>query len=68
MVTSDLVVELLKKNVAGKPGWHIVDGFPRNFENIDMWNKKMMKQCDVKFMLYFSCSQEEMEKRVLKRG
>ena len=22
-----------------KPGLHVVDGFPRNFENIDVWNK-----------------------------
>jgi len=54
-VGSDLVVELLKKNIEGKPGWHVVDGFPRNFENIDMWNKMMMKKCEVKFMLFFDC-------------
>lgn len=46
----------------------MVDGFPRNFENIDMWNKKMMKHCDVKFMLFFECSKDAMEKRVLMRG
>jgi hypothetical protein len=55
LVGSDLVVELLKKNIEGKPGWHVVDGFPRNFENIDMWNKMMMKKCEVKFMLFFDC-------------
>lgn len=44
---SDLVVKLLKKNIEGKSGLHIVDGFPRNFENIDMWNKEMMKSCDI---------------------
>lgn len=63
-----MVVDLLKNNIEGKPGWHIVDGFPRNFENLDMWNKKMMKFCDVKFMLYVECSQEEMERRVMERG
>lgn len=68
LVTSDLVVELLKKNIQGKQGWHLIDGFPRNFENIDMWNKKMMKFCDVKFMMFFECSQKEMEARVLSRG
>ena len=47
LVGSDLVVKLLQKHIEGKPGLHIVDGFPRNFENIDMWNKIMMKSCDV---------------------
>lgn len=68
LVTSELVVELLKKNIEGKPGYHVVDGFPRNFENVDVWNKKMMKCCDVKFLLNFDCSKEEMEKRVMHRA
>jgi len=68
LVSSDLVVDLLKAQIAGKPGVHIVDGFPRGFENLDMWNKKMIHECDTKFMLFFDCSQEEMERRVLNRG
>lgn len=62
-----MVVDLLKSKIAGVPGVHIVDGFPRNFENLDMWNKKMMLDVDTKFMLYFDCTQEEMEKRVMGR-
>jgi len=68
LVGSDLVVKLLRKQIEGKPGLHIVDGFPRNFENIDMWNKEMMKLCDIQFMLFFECSEKEMVSRALSRG
>lgn len=68
LVGSDLVVKLLKKQIEGKSGLHIVDGFPRNFENIDMWNKQMIKCCDVQFMLFFECSEQEMVNRALARG
>jgi adenylate kinase family enzyme len=42
LVSSELVVELLGKYILNVPGVHILDGFPRNFENLDVWNKKML--------------------------
>jgi adenylate kinase family enzyme len=47
LVPSGIVIDLLKSRIVNNPGLHLVDGFPRNFENIDLWNKKMMKFCDV---------------------
>ena len=42
LVNSELVVELLGKYILNVPGVHILDGFPRNFENLDLWNKHML--------------------------
>jgi UMP-CMP kinase len=42
----------------------LADGFPRNQENIDVWNKKLGKKVDVKFCLLFDLPGEEMLKRL----
>ena len=50
-------------------GNFLIDGFPRNQENIDVWNKVM---ADVKvtnsFVLYLDCPAKMMEDRVINRG
>ena len=33
----------------------MLNGFPRNHENIDSWNKKMSNYCSTEFLLYFDC-------------
>jgi adenylate kinase family enzyme len=64
LVSSELVVELLAKYIVGVPGIHLLDGFPRNFENLDTWNKKLFNDVETKGMIFFDCSEEEMIKRV----
>ena len=54
------------KDYAGKKV--LLDGFPRNQENIDEWNKQMTDVADVKALLYFECSGETMKKRMLGRN
>ncbi|XP_078417294.1 UMP-CMP kinase [Cetorhinus maximus] len=46
----------------------LIDGFPRNTDNLDGWNKKMDKDADVKFVLFFDCSNEICIERCLERG
>ena len=46
----------------------LVDGYPRNQENMDVWNKMMPEVVDVKAALFFDCSAEEMKKRILGRN
>ena len=46
----------------------LLDGFPRNQENIDEWNKQMKDVCEVNAVLYFDCTEEEMKKRMLARN
>ena len=46
----------------------LLDGFPRNQENVDEWNKQMNDVADVKALLYLDCKPETMKKRMLVRN
>ncbi|XP_019733381.1 UMP-CMP kinase isoform X1 [Hippocampus comes] len=46
----------------------LIDGFPRNEDNLQGWNKVMDGKADVKFVLFFDCSNEVCIKRCLERG
>ncbi len=52
-------------------GWttqtFLLDGFPRNKENITEW-KKQMKDTLVEVMLYFECPDDVLVSRLTKRG
>ena len=55
-----------------KNGWdkkkYLIDGFPRNQDNYDGWNKVMGEITDVPCIFYFKASLEEMTERILKRA
>lgn len=36
----------------------LVDGFPRNENNLEGWNKAMSEKTNVKFVLFFDCPEE----------
>lgn len=36
----------------------LIDGFPRNEDNLQGWKKVMDDKADVKFVLFFDCSSE----------
>lgn len=46
----------------------VIDGFPRNFDNLQGWNRIMSTFADVSFLLWLKCSENEMQKRILKRA
>ena len=46
----------------------LADGFPRNQENLDVWNERMDGKADVKFLLLFDLDGETMIKRLLYRA
>lgn len=46
----------------------LIDGFPRNQDNLQGWNSVMDEQADVRFVLFFDCSNQECIKRCLERG
>lgn len=46
----------------------LIDGFPRNQDNVDGWNRKMADWVDFQFVLFFDCSEELCIARCLKRG
>lgn len=46
----------------------LVDGFPRNKNNLEGWNLAMADKVEILFVLFFDCSQDACVKRCLKRG
>jgi UMP-CMP kinase len=76
MVNGELVpgivtVKLLYKAMQ-KHGWaskrFLIDGFPRSEENQKFWLSEIGETVDMKFVLFLDCSEEEMIKRITKRG
>ncbi len=45
-----------------------MDGFPRNAENVQHWNKLVADAVNVAFVLYLDCPEEIMSKRLLSRA
>ena len=70
MVPSDFVVKGIKNRIL--KGDHskliLLDGFPRNQDNIDAWNKVVGDQIKVELLMFFDVSDEEMRRRLLNRG
>lgn len=46
----------------------LIDGFPRNQDNLDGWNNTMDGFAEVEFCLVLDCPEDVMEQRLLKRG
>merc|ERR1711879_121185 len=46
----------------------LIDGFPRNEDNLNGWNEAMGGKVNLKFVLNFECGQEACIERCLKRG
>ncbi|XP_033008086.1 UMP-CMP kinase [Lacerta agilis] len=46
----------------------LIDGFPRNEDNLQGWNKTMDGKADVLFVLFFDCDNEVCINRCLERG
>eukprot|EP01117_Protostelium_nocturnum_P013561 TRINITY_DN506_c0_g1_i1.p1 TRINITY_DN506_c0_g1~~TRINITY_DN506_c0_g1_i1.p1 ORF type:complete len:242 (-),score=110.76 TRINITY_DN506_c0_g1_i1:63-788(-) len=65
VVTVRLLDEAMKKSGKNK---FLIDGFPRNQENNQSWEKEMGDKVDFKFVLFMECPEEVLEERLLKRG
>ena len=46
----------------------LIDGFPRNFDNLDGWTRCMTDVADVWGVLYYQCPLSILEKRVMERS
>lgn len=70
LVPSELLVGLVRKAMLAN-GWakkrFLIDGYPRNEENVRVWDEKM---ADVKvlFLLFLECSEEVLTQRILGRN
>jgi len=70
MVPSDFVVKGIKNQILKGDQSKVIllDGFPRNQDNIDAWNKVVGDEIRVSLLMFFDVSDDEMRRRLLNRG
>lgn len=54
-------------NESGKDTF-LIDGFPRNKDNLDGWNRQMRSKSNIKGVLFFECPNDVCINRCLERG
>lgn len=64
-ITCKLLERAMQQSNSNK---FLIDGFPRNQDNLDGWNREMADKVDLLFVLFFDCSEETCVDRCLKRG
>ena len=67
-ITLNLLKIKMDSYVAKGSNNFLIDGFPRNKDNLEGWNKIMGDCANVQFCLFFDCPEEVMEGRLLERG
>eukprot|EP00947_MAST-08B_sp_MAST-8B-sp1_P005181 g5181.t1 len=69
IVPVEITIALIQKAMAksGKTKF-LIDGFPRNADNVQGWYKNVGDAADVRGVLFFDCPEAEMERRILERG
>uniref|UniRef100_A0A087YF80 UMP-CMP kinase n=1 Tax=Poecilia formosa TaxID=48698 RepID=A0A087YF80_POEFO len=74
IVPVEITISLLRQSMAETmtkdqtKNCFLIDGFPRNEDNLQGWNRHMEGKADVKFVLFFDCSNEVCIDRCLERG
>lgn len=73
IVPVEITVQLLKNamqyNIDNKQIYRfLIDGFPRNQDNLDGWYRVIGDYARVQNVLFFDCSEQTMENRLLQRG
>lgn len=64
-ITCKLLEMAMQKSNTNK---FLIDGFPRNKDNLDGWNREMSDKVDLLFVLFFDCSSDICVERCLRRG
>ncbi|XP_059484943.1 UMP-CMP kinase [Neocloeon triangulifer] len=64
-ITCSLLEKAMIKSGSSK---FLIDGFPRNQNNLDGWNSQMGAKVNLLFVLFFECPQEVCTDRCLQRG
>ena len=67
LISSSELIKYIKEELKDKNKTILLDGFPRNEENIQVWNNEMKDSCGVIAVVYFECSKNEMRKRLMNR-
>lgn len=64
-VTVRLLRQAMEKSGSNK---FLIDGFPRDLQNLECWKTQMSSLADVQFLLFLDCPHEVMTARLLERG
>ena len=68
LISSDRVLFYLKEAIFSSDKKIIlVDGYPRNIENLEFWDKNMKNYVDIKAVFFFDGNHDIMMKRIHKR-
>jgi len=68
-VTCSLLENAMTKCFTGNgTNKFLIDGFPRNRDNLDGWTLQMSEKVDLQFVIVFDCTEEVCVERCLKRG
>lgn len=59
IVPVDITCSLLEKAMAkAECDKFLIDGFPRNKDNLDGWNRRVSSKVNLLFILFFDCTDE----------
>jgi UMP-CMP kinase len=62
-------LNLLQKEICNRNYQrYLIDGFPRNNDNLSGWMLKMPTLCDLEMVVEIRCNQSNLEKRILERS
>jgi len=67
-ITIGLIKTAMEKAGTEGKDKFLIDGFPRNADNLSGWNEIMDEVCEVHFCLYMECTEEIMQQRILGRN
>lgn len=69
IVPAEVTVRLLR-NAMEKSGSSkfLIDGFPRDLQNLECWKAEMSSVAETQFLLFLDCPHEIMTARLLERG
>lgn len=70
LVPAEIVVRLIRKAMVDAKGKRkfLIDGFPRNIDNITTWENVIGNDATVSRVFFFDCAESVMEERLLERG
>merc|ERR1712181_1842 len=67
-VTVSLGLIKREMDAAGRNSIFLIDGFPRNFDNVEGWESLMGNITEIVRVIYLDCSEEVQQERLLHRG
>lgn len=68
-ITCSLLENAMNKNIKESNKFKfLIDGFPRNKDNLDGWERQMSEKVNLQFVLVLTCSEAVCVERCLKRG